>query len=129
MVRALKKTPHGIGIAEAVLGAALLALVLIATLNIFPSALALVGRARSESQARNIAQSLLEESSSRPFHTLATGRSPQQAPTGFEAHLEVSEVDGIAPERLKRVAAEVTFSTRNGPRKVREEVYVHSVRR
>lgn len=114
---------------EALFGAVLLSLLLIATLNIFPSALALVQRTRTESEARSLAQSLLNESAAQTFQSLELGKVEKQAPDGLEATLEVGTVDGVSPDRLKRLTAEVSFATRNGRATVKEEVYVHSVRR
>lgn len=129
MVRALTGRTRGLSLPEALFGAVLLSLLLIATLNIFPSALALVQRTRTESEARSLAQSLLNESAAQTFQSLELGKVEKQAPDGLEATLEVGTVDGVSPDRLKRLTAEVSFATRNGRATVKEEVYVHSVRR
>lgn len=131
MVRILKKTSHGLTIAETVVAVSLLSMLLIAVLNLFPTALTAIGHTGERRQASLLAYDALSVIASRPFGNLALGVqdvSPLQVPTHLTLVVDVSVVDGYSPDFIKAVNSTVTWTARSQQHTVRHQVYVHPIR-
>lgn len=119
-------------LAETVVAAVLLSLVIMAVLNLFPDTMALVQRNRQESSARYAAQSELESTAALPFQKIALGTfaiPPDRLPRDSTGQLVVDTVDNVPVSRLKRLRVEIVYRSARGEKTVSEELYVHSVRR
>jgi hypothetical protein len=106
---------------------ALLCLIVVSVVNLFPSAMVALSHSNQNQQASVLAQDALEALSARPFSSLTAG--PQaltevQAPKGFAVAVEVGPVEGYPLEHLKKVSALVSWSTRRGPKSLRQDVYL-----
>ena len=99
-------------IAETVVAASLLCLLLIGVLNLLPSALTTVGYIQHRQAAALLAQDALNVVASRPFDTLNIGN-------------QVSEVADYSSDFLKSVTAEVSFEYRGNLKTIKQELYVH----
>lgn len=132
MGRALKTS--GLTLAETLLSLTLLTLVMLAVLNLFPSALANARLTRTGWLVRAAAQNEVEKLAGRPFGALQVGWSQEkdvQLPDGSQAHL-ASSIEAAAghPQRLlKRIRCQVSWKGRATRKTALEEVYVHALRR
>lgn len=128
MVRRLER---GLSVAETIVAGSLLCLLLIAVLNLFPTALTTVGYSKDRTRAAGLAQDALELVASRPFSTLAVGVqdvSPLPLPAGTNLEVVIEEVPGHLPEYLLNVRSTVTWNYQGRPRICRQELYVHPAR-
>lgn len=128
----VRRLDHGLSLAENIVAASLLALVVMSLLNLFPSALGVSHRVRQESLARRLSQNALEELSARPFAELTPGTQAvnlEGVPEEFVVTATVDDVDGYSVDFLKTVQVEVSWPDRGRTRSTRLEVYVHAVRR
>lgn len=119
-------------LAESVVALTLLSLLVLLVLNLFPSALTTVNYSRQKHVATVTAHDALEILASRDFSSLTLGTQTLNSlsvPSGFTLALEVSEVSGYRPEFLKRIVALVSWEQRGKIRTVRQELYVHSIRK
>ena len=129
MVRILRnRRPEGLSIAETVVAASLLCLLLIGVLNLLPSALTTVGYIQQRQAAALLAQDALNVVASRPFDTLNIGNqdtSQITVPTSMTLTVTVSEVADYSSDFLKAVTAEVSFEYRGNLKTIKQELYVH----
>jgi hypothetical protein len=112
---------------EVLVAGALLCLIVMSVINLFPSAMVALSHSNQNQQAHLLAQDALEAMSARPFSSLVAG--PQalteiQAPPGFAITVEVGPVGEYPLEHLKKVSAMVSWSTRRGPKSLRQDVYL-----
>ena len=113
---------------ETIVAASLLSLLLIAVLNLLPSALVTVSYAQERRTAGLLAQDSLNLVASRPFASLVVGTqdtSEIEVPANMTLRVTVSEVDHYAPDLLKRITSEVVLDYRGEPRTFTQELYVH----
>ena len=114
--------------AETIVAASLLSLLLIGVLNLLPSALTTVGFVEKKRTAELLTQDALNVVSARPFNDLALGPqdvSIMTVPPNMSLTVTVAEVTGYSGDFLKSVTAEVSYEYRNKTRKVTQELYVH----
>jgi len=124
----VKKRPGGLSIAETVVAASLLCLLLIGVLNLLPSALTTVGYIQQRQAAAILAQDALNVVASRPFDTLNIGSqdtSEITVPTNMTLTVTISEVAGYSSDFLKAVTAEVSFEYRGNLKTIKQDLYVH----
>ena len=133
-VRPNRRSHHlgGLSLAETILAATVMSMVLLAVLTFLPGAMALVEKNKQTNIANYLAHDTLEGLAARPFPTLTLG--PQDLawaaiPQPYTATATVSTVDGYTPERLKRVEVTIGWPSRNRTLTVKQELYVHAVRR
>lgn len=124
----------GLTLAETLLSLTLLTLVMLAVLNLFPSALANARLTRTGWLARAAAQNEVEALAGRPFGALQVGWREERdvrLPDGSDAHLVLSvEAAAGHPQRLlKRLQCQVSWKGRATQKTATEEVYVHALRR
>ncbi|MCA9780438.1 MAG: hypothetical protein KC800_27125 [Candidatus Eremiobacteraeota bacterium] len=127
MVRVVRKT-LGLSIAETVVAASLLCLLLIGVLNLLPSTLTTVSYVQQRQTAALLAQDSLNVVAARPFDTLNLGTqdtSVMPVPSNMTLTVTVSEVTGYSTDFLKCVTAEVSFDYRGSLKTIKQELYVH----
>ena len=113
--------------AETIVAASLLCLLLIGVLNLLPSALTTVGFVEQKRAADLLAQDALNVVSSRSFDDLTPGPqdvSIMTVPSNMKLTVTVAEVAGYSADFLKSVKAEVSYDYRGKTRKVTQELYV-----
>ena len=118
--------------AETILATVLLALISLAVVNLFPSTLSVVNRARQENLANLTAHDQLERLAALPFDSLVLGTQDlgdPPLPEGFTLTGEVLSVNGYSTTHLKAIRTTVSWSQKGKERSVQQELYVHSVRR
>ena len=135
MGRALRpRKTTGLTLAETLLSLTLLTLVMLAVLNLFPSALANAKLTRTGWLARVAAQNEIEALAGQPFGALRVGTRQAQSvtlPDGAVADLvtTVEAAPGHPQRLLKRIRCQVTWKGRATQKSAIEEVYVHALRR
>jgi Tfp pilus assembly protein PilV len=121
---------RGVSIAETLIAIFLLALLILAVFNMFPTTV-LANRQGSERlQAVSVAQSALAEARSRPFGELTIGMTeslPEKATRGttYMSQLKVLAPDQGSPDRLKVLEVTVTWQARNIKRSIQERLWIH----
>ena len=102
---------------ETIFGLFLLSFLIVMVFNLYPSSLLSVRRAEESVQADLLAQSLLDQSTARPFDQLVIGELYQVQQdfksTRLEATLEVYSVPDAQEELLKRLRVVVAWKARD----------------
>ena len=117
--------------AETVVAASLVSLLLIGILNLLPSTLTTVSYVEQRQTAVLLAQDALNAVAARPFESLNEGTqdiSLLTVPPDLTLTVTVGEVPGYSPSFLKRVTAEVSFEHHASTKKFKQELYVHPAR-
>ena len=109
---------------------ALLGLVIVLLLNLFPSSIAAVRLGEQRYRAQTMASSLLEQKMSVPFSQLLVGTRvtlPVQQFEGvdYQSRLEVDKVTGSDPAVLRSVRVSVEWTVRGMTRREVREVLMH----
>ncbi len=121
----------GLTIAETVVAFSLISLLLIAVVNLFPSALTTVELTRQRNKANWLAHDALEWVAGQPFSSLQVGvqnTSSLPVASNMSLTVEVLTVPGYEPELLLEVRSTVTWLYRERTRQVVQELYVHPAR-
>ena len=126
----VRSVPRGVSIAETLIAIFLLALLILAVFNMFPTTV-LANRQGSERlQAVNVAQSTLAEARSRPFDELLIGLSetlPEKVARGthYTPMVRVLPPTEGDPDRLKVLEVTVNWKSRNVDRSITERLWIH----
>ena len=121
---------RGLSLVETIFSLALLALVLIVVLNLFPSSMATVRVAEQRYRAETLAASVLDDQVSQPFSSLTVGLSQDLAASiydqvAYRPHLDISAAGTEDPNYLKSVKITVQWTYRGQPRAVIRELWIH----
>lgn len=118
---------RGFSLAETAVALAVLGLILIFVLNLFPSAM--VARATSEQRltAQSLARSALEQHLETPFQQLRSGPLPPVERDGvrYDLSLEVSPSPQARPEYLQVLTLTVRWTARGKAQQVQRQLYRH----
>ena len=117
---------------ETIIAATIMSLLVLSVLTLLPGAMALVERNKETNIATYLAHDLLEGLAAQPFAKLELG--PQdlswaQVPAKYTATATVTTVDEYTVERLKRIEVLIEWPYRERSLSVKQELYVHAVRR
>lgn len=115
---------------EAIVALALLGLVVVLVLNIFPSALFATQKASEQIEAEGLAQSYLEEARALPFSSMDPGTTTTLTPAGakYEVTREFFDAMGTDSEQTRGIRITVHWANKGVPRELKREVWVSSVR-
>ena len=121
---------RGFSLVELLMSFALLGLVIVLLLNLFPSSIAAVRLGEQRYRAQTMASSLLEQKMSVPFSQLLVGTRvtlPVQQFEGvdYQSRLEVDKVTGSDPAVLRSVRVSVEWTVRGMTRREVREVLMH----
>lgn len=126
---------RGLTLVETIVATSLLALVLLALLNLLPASLASMRRAEHQLRAEQIAQEHLEKVRELPFEKLALGPfnpAPAVETAGgvrFTPALEIYALPGSDPNLLRRLRVSVTWEFQGRHHQMSQETYRAHVRR
>ena len=134
MGRTVSHSRSGLTLAETLVSLTILTLVMLAVLNLFPSAMSNARLTRNEWLARQAAQCKIEALAASPFGSLEVGTEQEDEvplPDGAKASLRttVSAVNGHPDKLIKCLRCEVSWPGRATTKTAVEEVYVHALRR
>lgn len=126
MKRSLQKA---FSLMEVVVSLALMGLVIILVLNIFPSSLFATQSASNQIEAQMLAQSTLEEVRSAPFSGLSAGVTTLSPPDSkYQVTREIFEPAGTDSEQTLGVRIRVRWNVKGRPKELTREVWISSVR-
>jgi len=126
---------RGLTLVETIVATSLLALVLLALLNLLPASLASMRRAEHQLRAEQIAQEHLEKVRELPFEKLTLGLlNPAPAAetasgVSFTPAVEIYALPGSDPDLLRRVRVKVSWEFRGRHHQLSQETYRAHVRR
>lgn len=115
---------------ENLLAFTLISLVLILLLNLFPGSMATVRKSEQRFKAITLADAVLEQQAALPFSKLTVPSSQDLDPVDYEQthysrRLEILPVAGEDQSWLKLVRVTVSWTYRQQPRQVVQELRVH----
>lgn len=121
---------RGFGLTETVLSFALIGLLLVFVLNLFPSALAAQRNADERLQAATVARSALEQQLDLPFNQLPVGLRRDLEPVTigaiqYKIRLEVDQSPSADPNYLRVVRMMVRWQSRGMEREIQRELCKH----
>lgn len=120
------------GLNETILSMALVGLLLVFVLNLFPSALAAQRGADQRLMAATLARSLLEQQLDRPFKDLPVGLRQELEPVEkgsvvYHIRLEVEAASGVDPGYLRILRLSVRWTHQGVEREVKRELWKHQL--
>ena len=109
---------------------ALLGLIVVLVLNIFPSALFATSKATEQIEAESLAQSYLEEARALPFSSLSSGpaRTLSPADSKYTVTREFYDPPATHADKTRGIRVTVRWTSQGTPREIKREVWVSSVR-
>ena len=115
---------RGFSLMEAIVALALLGLIVVLVLNIFPSTLYASQKASEQIEAENLAQSYLEEARLKPFSTLHLGAPLPLTPADakFRVTQEFYQPVGTDEEQTRGIRIIVHWSNKGTERELKREV-------
>lgn len=129
----MRGRPNGFSMLETILALGLVVLVFFAVMEVIPGALFLVRGQERQQAAEDLARSLLEEQSARPWGELSVGAAedlPELTRDGirYRARLAVRAVAGQPPELARTLRLSVSWDYRGQAHEVTRELLVHHLR-
>ena len=123
---------RGFGLVDAIFATAVLLLIGLFVLNLFPGSLLAISMTRDRLQANNLCQSEMSDARHTGFSGLTFGtveRTVQADGTNFLIAREIYPVPGRDESLIRGVRVTVTWTVRGKTRETRLETYLSSIRR
>ena len=125
---------RGHSLLEIVVCISLLSMVIVLVMNLFPVALTTLRHAENKYQASNLAKSVLDDWSSRPFASLTPGTLQNLNAVPVEGGvlqpvLEIYNVPKSDPNYLRSIRVDVGWSEKSSPYHTVQELWVHNITR
>lgn len=125
---------RGLSLIETIFSLAVLGLIAIVVLDLFPASMLASRHNEQKMQAEMLAESLLATEAARPFDRLVIGPAQPVPPSTvdgveYRPELEVRQVEDKNVDYLKSVIVRVRWDFRNNRRMVERELWVANVAR
>ncbi len=128
------KRQNGLSLIETIFSLAVLGLIAVVVLDLFPASMLAARHNEQKMQAEMLAESLLSTEVARPFDKLVIGPAQPLLPSTvdgveYQPELEVRQVEDKNVDYLKSVTVRVRWVFRNNRRMVERELWVANVAR